>query len=86
MQQIKLTKTRKWGQFNITQPAVITQDADGVFGGYVWWNEQWHSASWDKSGKFLRPGHAPIEPHPWDLDIEEEKIQVFEKLKAPEQT
>lgn len=68
---MRLTKTRKEGEFDIAQPAIVVQDADGVLGGYVWWAERWHSASWDKSGKFLRPGDAQSSrPHPWDLDLQ----------------
>lgn len=66
-----LTKTRTEGEFNIAHPVVVVQDVDGVFGGYVWSDQRWHSASWDKSGKFLRPGHtSSSQPHPWDLDLQ----------------
>lgn len=65
-----LTKTRKEGNFNVAHPVVVVQDANGILGGYVWWEERWHSASWDKSGKFLRPGLSQAsQPHAWDLDL-----------------
>lgn len=76
---MRLVKTRKQDKLDIVHPVVIVTDVDGVLGGYLWWNERWHSASWDKSGKFLPPSRSEWNHlQGWDLDLEAEVLESID--------